>query len=201
MLSMAYDVNRFDKNTPVDVLARVVFEALNSIEVQLNAKSELHVNNTDKYPAGSKPNKDFLATINKNKMRLSVPTGKGEKRDLLISDLDGQPNRGLNFVGMTSSALPPSLTEFPNDKDWGFHSNTVGPFYYFVLNIAGVLEIIPFNPFLNTQYLGKITGAGAPSVGNFPLQNDWGFKNRTGTGQLYLAFNQTGAAVKFVELT
>lgn len=201
---MPFDGSRFDKNTPIEQLASVVFDALNSLEVQLNAKPELHVNTKDHFPAGTKPGQDFLATIatDEDKMRLSIPLSKKTKRDFKIEDLGGpyQTPQPLHFLGMTSSAASPSLTEYPLDQDWGFHTDTTGPTYYLVLNVAGVLQITPFNPdpFLNTNFLGVQTAAGLPTVAQFPNNQDWGFwRDSSGAvPNLYLVYNRS-AVIEF----
>lgn len=202
---MGYDINRFSKPENLPEFAQAVFASIASLETQLNSKSELTVNDANHFPAGLKPGRDLLVTTSRkdNKMRVSIPIAKGRKRDLHIQDLEGQPNQGLNFLGITTSAAPPSLTEYPNDKDWGFHTNTADVLYYLVLNIVGVLQITPFTPFVNTQYLGQKSGANilaATVLAAFPVIGDFGFFFNTATARIYLVKNVGGATFK-VELT
>jgi hypothetical protein len=46
---------------------------------------------------------------------------------------------GATFLGETSSATTPTTTEFPNDGDWGFHSDTVTGFHYLAINRSGTV--------------------------------------------------------------
>lgn len=258
---MPFTVELFDRNIDPDKLAGAICDALNSLQDQINAKPELHVNTDDKFPTGAKPGEDFLATLGPDGlMRLSIPIGPNETRVLSITDLggpyetqsslnfvgetssgtvptvgeypldqdwgfhldtalvktyiainiagtmyfaelyiDGNPFKGTQYLGMTTTAAAPTLVEYPNDKDWGFHKRTAGtPNLYFVFNRAGVVETTIFDPpspFLNTQYLGKTAAASIPTIAEFPANNDWGFHRDTSTGDIYIAFNQGGVVL------
>lgn len=106
-----------------------------------------------------------------------------------------------NFVGVTTTAAAPTITEYPNNKDWGFHKNTAGggvPDLYLAFNRSGVVENIPFNPdpFVNTQFLGKTVTTAVPSLTEYPNPNDWGFHNQTTGNKIWLTYNQAGTIFK-----
>lgn len=44
------------------------------------------------------------------------------------------------FKGLTQTGNPPSLTEYPEDGDWGFHIDDTPGTYYFVRNFGGALK-------------------------------------------------------------
>lgn len=48
------------------------------------------------------------------------------------------------FIGLIASGAPPTITEFPNDKDWGFHINTFDEEkrLYIAFNDAGTMRAI-----------------------------------------------------------
>lgn len=50
-----------------------------------------------------------------------------------------QAIKANQFLGETVTAAPASLTEYPNDGDYGFHTDTGGGTYKFVKNKGGVL--------------------------------------------------------------
>jgi hypothetical protein len=47
---------------------------------------------------------------------------------------------GARFLGYTTSALPPSTTELPSDKDWCFHYDTALSKLYAAFNISGTIK-------------------------------------------------------------
>lgn len=199
----AFDIPKFDKGIDPGMLAGAVYSALASLEDQLNQRSQLHVNATGEIPNGTNPNADFLATIAKSgKMTLAIPQGKGVTRALNITDLGGpyQTPQPLHFVGLTTTTAVPSLTEFPNDGDWGFHNNTAGPpFLYLAYNLGGTVKFSPLDPvdpFVGTSFKGIISAAGGglggrPTVTNFPNNKDWGFFFDTGLNKLWLTYNKS----------
>lgn len=183
-----------------------MFASLTAIEEQLNNAGQVYVNNTDELPAGTKPDGDFFASIANGKMRLSIPRGKNTRRDLSIEDLGGpfEPPLAIHFVGRTSSTNPPTVTEFPNDGDWGFHVDTTGTdTYYIAINYAGVVQYLSFtvppDPFINTNFLGRVNRAAGvglfvPTVADFPNTNDWGFWHNTSNAdtKIWLTYNVAG---------
>lgn len=203
---MPFDITKFNKNSDVRELANAVFASLSGLEEQLNQQPQLAVNADGTFPGGLGAASSFLATVAKGKMTLSIPLGKGTKRDLNITDLGGpfQPLLPLNLVGETTSTAIPSLTEFPNSGDWGFHFNSTSPgAYYLAFNAAGTIQFVNLNTdgiFHNTQYLGRLSGTVAPVVANFPNARDWGFFENTSTSTLNLCFND-GGTLKKVTLT
>lgn len=48
----------------------------------------------------------------------------------------------LNIIGYTSSATTPSTTEFPTDKDFGIHKDTVTGNVYVAYNDGGVIKSV-----------------------------------------------------------
>lgn len=265
---MPLDITKFNKQSAtLQDLATALFNSFNDLESQVNQQPTLAVNADGTFPAGLGAASSFLATIAKGgKMSLSIPLGKGTKRDLNITDLGGpyQAPLPLNFLGQTTSTSPPSVTEFPNEGDWGFHFNSTSPgFYYLAYNVdgatieyvnlntdgifhttnfvgrttstnppsiteypnnrdwgfhvdsspspydlylaynnGGTVENVPFNfdPFGNTQFLGRLSGSVPPTTANFPNPRDWGFFENTSTSALNLCFND-GGTLKKVTLT
>lgn len=51
----------------------------------------------------------------------------------------GDKNKADQFKGDTSSALPPSLTEYPTAGDWGFHTDTNLATYHLARNKGGTI--------------------------------------------------------------
>lgn len=51
----------------------------------------------------------------------------------------GDKNKADRYKGDTSSALPPSLTEYPADGDWGFHTDTNLVTYHLAKNKGGTI--------------------------------------------------------------
>ncbi len=47
-----------------------------------------------------------------------------------------------NFLDDTSSVLPPSLTEYPGNKDYGFHTDTNTGFTYLARNFSGTIKSV-----------------------------------------------------------
>jgi hypothetical protein len=46
------------------------------------------------------------------------------------------------YKGQTSAATPPTITEFPSNGDWGFHTDTSGPTYYLASNFSGTIKSV-----------------------------------------------------------
>jgi hypothetical protein len=46
----------------------------------------------------------------------------------------------IRFVGLTSAAADPTTTEFPNNRDWGFHWNTSSNAIYIVYNFSSEIK-------------------------------------------------------------
>jgi hypothetical protein len=46
------------------------------------------------------------------------------------------------FKGDTTAAGPATTTQFPNNGDWGFHTDTVGITYKLARNVAGVIKTV-----------------------------------------------------------
>ena len=54
----------------------------------------------------------------------------------------GDKIKSNKYKGDTSSAAPASLTEFPGDGDWGYHTDTVGLTYKLAKNKGGVIYTV-----------------------------------------------------------
>lgn len=198
---MPIDIQRFANIKTVEELSQAVSDVLANLESQINARTEVHVNNTDTIPNGAKTN-DFLATVAKdNVMRLGIPQGKGKRRLLKIEDLGGPypPVTNANFKGLTTSAALPSLVEYPLSGDYGIHNNTTAPgFFYLVFNSAGVIEyndLFTDGTFHTTNFKGFTTSALAPALAQYPNDKDWGIhRNSAGGGaqEMYFVYNRTG---------
>jgi hypothetical protein len=46
------------------------------------------------------------------------------------------------FLGYTSVGSGPTTTQFPNDKDWGFHKDTIGGVIYLAWNLGGLIQSV-----------------------------------------------------------
>lgn len=44
-----------------------------------------------------------------------------------------------NYLGDTSAAGPATITQYPNDGNWGFHTDTAGATYSLAKNKAGTI--------------------------------------------------------------
>lgn len=122
--------------------------------------------------------------------------------DLIIGGVSGAPNRlgagferqvlkiignvpqwadqldgGLVHVGFTSSLLNPSLTELPNDKQYGIHKNTITNDVFFAFNDNGTIKSLQI-----TDATSTITAAG------FAL-NSGAINSRTSTYTLLASDN------------
>lgn len=143
---MPFDLKRFSNIKTLEELVQATGEALQGLESQLNAKPELHVNNTDTIPTGAKDT-DFLATVAKDDvMRLSIPQGRRQRRTLRIQDLGGPFQLPLpdsfHILPLKTAAVVPVLADFPNPGDVGFYHKTVGAHTYFCYNDTGALRIV-----------------------------------------------------------
>lgn len=75
-------------------------------------------------------------------------TGVSRGAEGVVSLDTGAPGNGLGLLrmgsglcrGWTSSAAAPSLTEYPNDRDWGLHEDTVAGALYLAANLNGTIK-------------------------------------------------------------
>ncbi len=111
-----------------------------------------------------------------------------------FTDLEDQLNTRADIYGTTDGRIPAGLK--PNDILFTFRE---GRIQLFIKSRTGFVELTAdmldgLSKF-GTLYLGKIVGAAAPVVSQFPNPDDWGFYEHTGTA-FYLCYNHAGTLKK-----
>lgn len=121
---------------PVELIKRLR-SILTDLEDQLNTRAQVYVSSNGKIPTGLNPNDVVIVTF-QNQVALLVKQKTG-LLSLTASHIGGLTANSTNFVGLKQSATLPSLVEFPNDNDWGFHLDTAFALMYLVYNRGGTL--------------------------------------------------------------
>ncbi len=120
------DVNL--RNIPADGLANALQTILNQLEDQLNGaglNSFGGILNDTQHGERAGGNLHPLAT---QSVQGFMSTGDKVKAN--------------NYLGDTSAAGPADLTTYPNDGNWGFHTDTAGVTYSLAKNKAGTVYTV-----------------------------------------------------------
>lgn len=111
---------------------------LSDLEDQLNASTFVFARNDATVPAGTRKN-DVVINADQASGNITIQVSNGKTFTSVLI-----PNNILditqNYKGFTSQASPPSVTELPNDGDWGFFTNTAIPASYIARNFSGTIK-------------------------------------------------------------
>lgn len=126
-----------------DELIKALKSLLADLEDQLNERAQIYVSTDGKIPAGLNINDVILISF-QGRISLLLKNRRGFI-SLAASHIGGLSANETNFLGVKTSGALPTITEFPNNNDWGFHNRTGATLaFYIVFNLGGVIRYREF---------------------------------------------------------